>query len=56
MLVEPTKIKDCAAGFEKQHFAASREGGTTTVEHGSTIALFTKVNSFFYFKKPVRVN
>jgi len=37
MLVRPTKIKDCATGFEKQHFAASREGGTTTVEHGSTI-------------------
>jgi len=29
MLVRPTKIKDCATG--------SRGGGTTTVEHGSTV-------------------
>jgi len=55
MPVGPTKIKDCAAGFEKQHFAASRGGGSTTVEHDSTVALFTKVNSFvFCFEKPVR--
>jgi len=33
-----TKIKDWTAGFEKQHFAASRGGkGTSTVEHGSTV-------------------
>jgi len=30
---------------EKQHFVASRLGETSTVEHGSTVALFTKVNS-----------
>jgi hypothetical protein len=48
MPVGPTKIKDCAAGFEKQHFAAFRGGGSTTVEHDSTVALFTKVNSFFF--------
>jgi hypothetical protein len=51
MPVGPTKIKDCAAGFEKQHFAASRGGGSTTVEHDSTVALFTKVNSFFFVLK-----
>jgi len=33
---------------EKQHFVASRLGETSTVEHGSIIALFTKVNSFLY--------
>jgi hypothetical protein len=33
---------------EKQHFAASRLGETSTVEHGSTVALFTKVNNFFF--------
>jgi len=38
---------------EKQHFVASRMGETSTVEHGSIVALFTKVNSFFlYFEKP----
>jgi hypothetical protein len=36
MLVGPIKIKDCATNFEKQYFAASRGGGSTTVEHGST--------------------
>jgi len=36
MLVGLTKIKDCATSFEKQHFAASRGGGSTIVEHGST--------------------
>jgi len=29
-LVGPTKIKDWIAGFEKQHFAASRGGGGTS--------------------------
>ena len=33
---------------EKQHFVASRLGETSTVEHGSTVAVFTKVNNFFY--------
>jgi hypothetical protein len=50
-----TKIKVLSVGMthmapqvsEKQHFAASRLGKTSTVEHGSTVALFTKVNSFF---------
>jgi hypothetical protein len=31
--------------LKKQHFAASHLGETSTVEHGSTVALFTKVNS-----------
>jgi hypothetical protein len=34
---------------EKQHFATSRMGETSTVEHGSIVALFTKVNSFFFY-------
>jgi hypothetical protein len=61
-----TKIKVLLVGrthmapqiLEKQQFAASRLGKTSTVEHGSTVALFTKVNSFFkkFFEKPVRVN
>jgi hypothetical protein len=55
LLVGPTKIEDWGAGFEKQHFTASHSGGgTSTVEHGSTFALFTKVNNiFFFFEKPM---
>jgi len=30
---------------EKQHFIASRLGETSTMDYGSTVALFTKVNS-----------
>jgi hypothetical protein len=42
MVVGPTKNKDGTASFvEAAHFAASRGGGTVTVEHGSTVALFT---------------
>jgi len=35
---------------EKKHFGASRLGKTSTVEPCSTEVLFTKVNSFFFFK------
>ena len=40
--------------YEKQHFAASRREKSRTVEHAtvepcSTVALFTLVNSFFFF-------
>jgi hypothetical protein len=43
--------------YEKQHSAASRRGKSRTVEHGSTVepcstvALFTLVNSFFFFNE-----
>jgi len=56
LLVGPTKIRDWTAGFEKQHFAASRGGkGTSTVEHVNSGAmlhctLFTKWTAFFFFK------
>jgi hypothetical protein len=42
---------------EKQHFAASRREKSRIVEHGSTVepcstvALFTLVNSVFFFLK-----
>jgi hypothetical protein len=53
LLVGPTKIRYWTAGFEKQHFAASRGGKeTSTVEHvnnGAMLhcALFTKWTVFF---------
>jgi hypothetical protein len=50
MLTGPTKIKDWTAGFEKQHFAASRGGkGTSTMEHGSTA--HCSLSEQFFLKK-----
>ena len=37
MVVGPTKKNDGAASFGEAAFAASRGGGTTTVEHSSTV-------------------
>jgi hypothetical protein len=65
MLTGPTKIKDWTAGFEKQHFAASRGGkGTSTMEHGSTahcslsehfFFLKNQHAKFFFFEKLVQL-
>ena len=62
LLVGPIEIRDWVAGFEKQHFAASRGGkGTSTVEHGSTVQWTVESSStahcslseqFFFLKKP----
>ena len=40
MLVEPTKNKDDTASFVDAAFCCFSRGGTITVKHVSTIALF----------------
>jgi len=48
LLVGPTKIRDWTAGFEKQHFAASRDGkGTSTMEPCSTAHCSLSEQFFF---------
>jgi len=54
-MVGPIKMSAEPHVYKKQHFAASRKEKSRTVEHGSTVepgstvALFTLVNSFFFF-------